>query len=63
MRASQPKIRAIRDLQTITKRLKKIEADSQEWSDINKEGVTGFLMSDTLESIDKQINILISKFK
>ena len=62
MRANQTKIKAIKDLQAITKRLKKIEADSQEWEDINKEGVTGFLMSDTLESIDEQINNLINKF-
>ena len=62
MKANQPKIRAIKDLQAINKRLKKIEADSQEWSDINRDGVTGFLMSDTLESIDEQINNLINKF-
>ena len=62
MRANQTKIKAIKDLQAITKRLKKIEADSQEWEDINRDGVTGFLMSDTLESIDEQINNLINKF-
>ena len=62
MRANQTKIKAIKDLQAITKRLKKIEAESQEWSDINRDGVTGFLMSDTLESIDEQINNLINKF-
>lgn len=62
MKANQPKIRAIKDLQTITKRLKMIEDDSQEWSDINKQGVTGFLMHDALESINEQINNLISKF-
>ena len=62
MKANQTKIKAIKDLQAITKRLKKIEADSQEWSDINRDGVTGFLMSDTLESIDEQINNLINKF-
>tara|TARA_R110000744_G_scaffold299437_2_gene408830 strand:- start:730 stop:918 length:189 start_codon:yes stop_codon:yes gene_type:complete len=62
MKANQPKIRAIRDLQTITNRLKMIEDDSQEWSDINKEGVTGFLMHDALESINEQISNLINKF-
>ena len=62
MRANQTKIKAIKDLQTINKRLKMIEADSRNWEDINKEGVTGFLMSDTLESIDEQINNLINKF-
>ena len=62
MKANQPKIRAIKDLQAINKRLKKIEADSQEWSDINRDGVTGFLMSDALESINEQISNLINKF-
>ena len=62
MRANQTKIKAIKDLQTITKRLKMIEAESQEWSDINRDGVTGFLMSDTLESINEQISNLINKF-
>jgi hypothetical protein len=62
MRANQTKIKAIKDLQAINKRLKMIEADSRNWEDINKDGVTGFLMSDTLESIDEQINNLINKF-
>ena len=62
MKVTQPKVRAYNDLRTIESRLEMIEADSRNWDDIDKEGVTGFLMYDALESINTQIQILINKF-
>ena len=63
MKVTQPKVKAYNDLKTIEARLTMIETASQEWDDINKQGVTGFLMSDTLENINEQVQTLINKFK
>ena len=62
MKVTQSKVRAYNDLKTIEKRLEMIENSSQDWGDVNREGLTGFLMSDTLENINEQINNLINKF-
>ena len=62
MKVTQPKVKAYNDLRTIESRLKMIETASKEWDDINKQGVTGFLMHDALQSINEQINNLINKF-
>ena len=62
MKVTQPKVKAYNDLKTIEARLTMIETASQEWDDIDKEGVTGFLMHDALTGISEQVNNLINKF-
>ena len=62
MKVTQSKVRAYNDLKTIEKRLQMIDNNSQQWEDIDAEGVTGFLMHDALQSINGKINNLINKF-
>lgn len=62
MKASQEKIKALNQLKGIEIWLEGIETSSQGWTDINKEGVTGFLLSDVLDSINSKVQVLTNKF-
>tara|TARA_R110002050_G_C8589042_1_gene484446 strand:+ start:350 stop:541 length:192 start_codon:yes stop_codon:yes gene_type:complete len=63
MKVSQSKVLVIRELQLIEDRLKRVNITSNNWDDLNAEGLAGFLMIDALANINDRLTILTEKFQ
>ena len=63
MKVSQSKVLVIRELQLIEDRLKRVNVTSNNWDDLNAEGLAGFLMIDALDNINDRLTILTNKFQ
>tara|TARA_R110000796_G_scaffold74115_1_gene166389 strand:+ start:4474 stop:4665 length:192 start_codon:yes stop_codon:yes gene_type:complete len=63
MKVTQSKVLVIRELQLIEDRLKRVNVTSNNWDDLNAEGLAGFLMIDALANINDRLTILTEKFQ
>ena len=63
MKVTQSKVLVIRELQLIEDRLKRVNVTSNNWEDLNSEGLAGFLMVDALANINDRLAILTNKFQ
>ena len=63
MKVTQSKVLVIRELQLIEDRLKRVNVTSNNWEDLNSEGLAGFLMVDALANINDRLTILTNKFQ
>ena len=63
MKVTQSKVLVIRELQLIEDRLKRVNVTSNNWDDLNAEGLAGFLMIDALANINDRLTILTNKFQ
>ena len=63
MKVTQSKVLVIRELQLIEDRLKRVNVTSNNWDDLNAEGLAGFLMVDALANINDRLTILTNKFQ
>tara|TARA_R110000803_G_C11963309_1_gene318943 strand:+ start:461 stop:652 length:192 start_codon:yes stop_codon:yes gene_type:complete len=63
MKVTQSKVLVIRELQLIEDRLKRVNVTSNNWDDLNAEGLAGFLMVDALDNINDRLTILTNKFQ
>jgi hypothetical protein len=63
MKVTQSKVLVIRELQLIEDRLKRVNITSNNWEDLNADGLAGFLMIDALANINDRLTILTNKFQ